>query len=43
MPHDKSTIIQYRMERSKETVEEAKLAIDNGKFHLAENRIYYSI
>jgi uncharacterized protein (UPF0332 family) len=43
MEFDKEELINYRIERSKGTIEEAKLAIDNNKFHLAENRIYYSI
>jgi uncharacterized protein (UPF0332 family) len=43
MEYNKEELINYRIERSKGTIEEAKLAIDNNKFHLAENRIYYSI
>jgi uncharacterized protein (UPF0332 family) len=43
MEYSKEKLIDYRIARSKETVEEAKLAYDNGKFHLAENRIYYAI
>ncbi|MDQ1266070.1 MAG: uncharacterized protein QG635_1222 [Bacteroidota bacterium] len=36
-------LIIYRISRAKETIEEAKLALDNDKFHNAENKIYYSI
>jgi len=36
-------LIKYRIERCDCTVEEAKIAIDLKKLHLAYNRIYYSI
>ncbi|MFH1197491.1 MAG: HEPN domain-containing protein [bacterium] len=43
MPLDKNSIIKYRIERSNETAIEAAEAIANKHFHLAVNRIYYSI
>jgi uncharacterized protein (UPF0332 family) len=36
-------LIKYRMERSRETAEEAELALNHNKLKLAENRIYYAI
>jgi len=43
MAFEKETLIKYRIERSKETISEAKSAIENNKLFAAENRIYYSI
>jgi len=43
MDNDKEAIIKYRLERSKMTINEAKIAIENNQLFLAENRIYYSI
>lgn len=42
LPVDKSTLIQYRMKRAGETLDEAKLAAKNDRLLLAANRIYYS-
>ena len=42
MPVDINALIQYRTNRAEETLEEAKLAIENNRLHLAANRIYYS-
>ena len=39
----KEDLIQYRIKRAENTIEEAELAIKNNKLPLAENRIYYSI
>lgn len=39
----KEELIKYRLDRCKSSMEEAKIAIDLGKLHLAYNRIYYSI
>jgi uncharacterized protein (UPF0332 family) len=39
----KEDLIQYRIKRAENTIEEAELAIRNNKLPLAENRIYYSI
>ena len=39
----KLDLLKYRIERSKETVEEAEFALNHNKLKLAENRIYYAI
>jgi uncharacterized protein (UPF0332 family) len=43
MEQYKLDLIKYRIERSKETAEEAEIAINHNKLKLAENRIYYAI
>jgi len=43
MGYDKDALIKYRKERSAESIQEAKLAIENEMLFNAENRIYYSI
>jgi hypothetical protein len=43
MQFDKDVLIKYRMERSKETIKEARIAIDNKFLYMAQNRIYYAI
>ena len=43
MALDKVDLIQYRINKSKETIEAAKLLIDNNLLSHAENRIYYAI
>jgi len=43
MPYDKKALIEYRMQRAWETVEEAKMAFEHSRFNLAENRIYYAM
>lgn len=43
MPVDKSALITHRLNRAKETLEEAKFSIDNERFLLAANRIYYAV
>ncbi|MBM2815866.1 MAG: hypothetical protein HW421_2628 [Ignavibacteria bacterium] len=43
MPHLNEDIIAYRIARARETIDDAKIAIDNGKCFNAENRIYYAI
>jgi uncharacterized protein (UPF0332 family) len=43
MPYDRELLIQYRISRSKETIEDARSAIDNNRLFAAENRIYYAI
>lgn len=43
MPYDKELLIKYRISRSKETIEDARIAIENSRLFAAENRIYYSI
>jgi uncharacterized protein (UPF0332 family) len=42
MQVDKSTLIQYRIKRAGETLDEAKLVAKNERLLLAANRIYYS-
>jgi len=39
----KEKIINYRRERAKETLEEAKIMFDNSKLFATVNRIYYAI
>jgi uncharacterized protein (UPF0332 family) len=43
MAYDKNVLINYRIDRAKETMKDAKMAIDNFSYHTAENRIYYAI
>jgi uncharacterized protein (UPF0332 family) len=43
MQLDKQALIEYRIERSLETIIEAEKAIRDNHLHLAANRIYYSI
>jgi uncharacterized protein (UPF0332 family) len=42
MPVDIKALIKYRINRAEETLEEASLAIENSRLHLAVNRIYYA-
>jgi uncharacterized protein (UPF0332 family) len=39
----KELIVKRRIEKSKETIIEAKLALDNNQFRSALNRMYYAI
>ena len=41
--YDKNILIKHRIEKSKETIEDARVAIENDRFRNALNRIYYSI
>ncbi len=43
MPPDRDALIRYRIQRAHETEEEARMASDAKHWHLAENRIYYSM
>jgi hypothetical protein len=43
MPYDKRMLINYRIQRARETVQEAEMALRHSRFNLAENRIYYAI
>lgn len=43
MPYDKRTLIDYRIQRARETVQEAEMSINHARFNLAENRIYYAM
>ena len=38
---DRDTLIKYRIERAKETINEVKFLIDNNMYKLAISRIYY--
>lgn len=42
MPFDIADLIKYRINRAEETLDEVNLAIENGRLHLAANRIYYA-
>ena len=43
MDESKSEYLKYRIERAKETIREARNAIDNDLLFNAQNRIYYAI
>jgi uncharacterized protein (UPF0332 family) len=43
MEYSKEEYIKYRIGRSKETIKEAKLMMENNKLFAAQNRIYYAI
>jgi uncharacterized protein (UPF0332 family) len=43
MEYSKEDSIKYRLNRSKETIDEAKLMMENNKLFAAQNRIYYAI
>ena len=43
MAFDKLALIEYKINKAKETVKAAKLLIDHNLLSHAENRIYYSI
>lgn len=43
MEYSKEEYIKYRISRSKETIKEAKLMMENNKLFAAQNRIYYAI
>ncbi len=43
MVFDEDELIKYRVKRAKETVDDARIALENDRFHNAENRIYYAI
>ena len=40
---DRESLIQYRIERAYEAIEEAELLIDNDKLKLAVSRVYYGM
>jgi len=42
MPYNKKELIDYRLERSFQTANEAKSALESGHLFSAENRIYYA-
>jgi uncharacterized protein (UPF0332 family) len=41
--HNKEALVKYRIHKAKETIIDAKLALDNGRISNSLNRIYYSI
>ena len=43
MELDKKALIEYRIEKAKDTINAAQLLVDNNLLSHAENRIYYSI
>jgi len=43
MEQTKTDLINYKISRAEETAQEAFLAFDNNRYHLAENRIYYAM
>ncbi len=43
MQYDKNVLIKHRICRAKEAIEDARIALDNGRLFAAENRIYYAI
>jgi len=42
MQVDKPELIKYRLNRANETLDEAKISIENKRYLLAANRIYYA-
>ena len=42
MQVDKNDLIKYRLNRASESLEEAKISIENERYLLAANRIYYA-
>jgi uncharacterized protein (UPF0332 family) len=40
---DRDTLIHYRIQQAKETIELAEFLKDSGKFSIAINRIYYGM
>lgn len=43
MAYDKQVLIDYRIQRARETIDEVKMALEHNRLNLAENRIYYAI
>jgi uncharacterized protein (UPF0332 family) len=43
MPYDKTVLIEYRIQRAKETIQEVNMALEHHHLNLAENRIYYGM
>lgn len=42
MVYDKQQLVQYRISRAKETIDEAHLVLEKDRLNLAANRIYYA-
>jgi len=43
MGFERDELVKYRVKRAKETVDDARIALENNRLHNAENRIYYAI
>ncbi len=43
MAYDKQALIEHRIQRARETVEEIKMALEHNRLNLAVNRIYYAM
>ena len=43
MAYDKQILIDHRIQRARETVDEARMALEHNRLTLAENRIYYAM
>jgi uncharacterized protein (UPF0332 family) len=43
VPYDKAVLIDYRIQRARETVQEAEMSLEHNRLNLAENRIYYAM
>lgn len=43
MKETTKTLIRYRLERARETLESAKILFENSKLYSAVNRIYYAM
>lgn len=42
MKPEMTTLIQYRVDRARESIEESKLLLENGHLHSSVNRLYYA-
>jgi uncharacterized protein len=42
MKPEMTSLIQYRVARARESIEEAKLLLENGHLHSSVNRLYYA-
>lgn len=42
MNPEMTALIHYRLDRAHESIEEAKLLLENGHFHSSVNRLYYA-
>lgn len=42
MTEEKRALVEYRMERARETIDEARILFDAGKINAYVNRLYYS-
>jgi uncharacterized protein (UPF0332 family) len=42
MKPEMTSLIHYRLDRANESIEEAKLLLENGHLHSSVNRLYYA-